>query len=47
LSALVAFELFVVSFDDKEVVLITKPDTMFLFRQQKWLFGPFAPEQQL
>jgi len=45
LSALVAFGPFVVSFDDKEAVLITEPDTTFLL--QNWLFGPFVPEQQV
>ena len=33
--------------DDKEVVLVTEPDTTFLFRVQNWLFAPFVPEQQL
>ena len=34
-----------VSFDDKEVVLVTEADTTFLL--QNWLFGPFVPVQQL
>ncbi len=33
--------------DDKEVVLVTEPDTTFLLRLQNWLYGPFVPEQQL
>lgn len=33
--------------DDREVVLVTEPDTTLLFRVQNWLFGPFVPEQQL
>ena len=33
--------------DDGEVVLVTEPDTTFLFRLQNVLFAPFVPEQQL
>ncbi|MCC6195560.1 MAG: phospholipase D family protein [Burkholderiales bacterium] len=33
--------------DDKEVVLLTEPDTTVLYRVQNWLFAPFVPEQQL
>ncbi len=33
--------------DDAEVVLVTEPDTTFLFRLQNWLLGPFVPEQEL
>ena len=33
--------------DDKEVVLVTEPDTTLLFRVQNWLFAPFVPEQEL
>jgi len=33
--------------DDKEVVLVTEPDTTFLFRLQNWLLAPFVPEQAL
>ena len=33
--------------DDKEVVLVTEPDTTFLLRLQNVLFGPFVPEQEL
>jgi hypothetical protein len=47
LSALVAFGFFVVSFDNKEAVLVTEPDTTFLFRLQNWPFGPFVPAQQV
>jgi len=33
--------------DDKEVVLVTEPDTTFFDRLQNALFSPFVPEQQL
>ena len=33
--------------DDKEVVLVSEPDTTLLFRIQNVLFAPFVPEQQL
>ena len=33
--------------EDKEVVLVTEPDTTFLDRVQNWLFAPFVPEQEL
>ena len=33
--------------DDKEVVLLTEPDTTFLDRVHNWLFAPFVPEQEL
>jgi putative cardiolipin synthase len=33
--------------DDKEVVLVTEPDTDFLSRLSNWLYAPFVPEQQL
>jgi len=33
--------------DDREVVLLTEPDTTLLFRVQNWLFAPFVPEQEL
>jgi putative cardiolipin synthase len=33
--------------EDKEIVLVTEPDTDFFFRLQNWLYAPFVPEQQL
>jgi len=33
--------------DDKEVILVTEPDTTFWSRMQNWLFAPFVPEQEL
>ncbi len=33
--------------DDREIVLVTEPDTTFLMRLESVLFGPFVPEQHL